>query len=115
MIPIFSGEKIDTSENIIGFLVYDKIEQSYFITQDSTMIYNKSVGKELRTIFNNKVEYTTLKISFDDGKSFIKLSDLEVHTCTDFKLEYLDMRMRPRKEFQPANGSIFTVITDKGR
>ena len=115
MIPIFSGEKIDTSENIIGFLVYDKIEQSYFITQDSTMIYNKSVGDELRTIFNNKVEYTTLKISFDGGKSFIKLSDLEVHTCTDFKLEYTNMQMNNRKDVQPLNGNIFTVITDKGR
>lgn len=62
-----------------------------------------------------RIDPTTLAISFDNGKSFIKLSDLEIHTCTDFELKYTNMKMRDCKELQPPNGSIFTVITDKGR
>lgn len=63
----------------------------------------------------NEIDPTTLEISFDNGKSFIKLSDLEIHTCTDFELKYTNMKMRDCKELQPPNGSIFTVVTDKGR
>ena len=106
MIPIFSANKIESDDIIIGYLIEN--EQGFFIIKKMTVL---PISNKLYT----QIDVETLKISFDNGKSFIKLSDLEIHTCTDFELKYSDMKMRARKEVQPSNGSIFTIITDKGR
>ena len=106
MIPIFSANKIESDDIIIGYLIEN--EQGFFIIKKMTVL---PISNKLYT----QIDAETLKISFDNGKSFIKLSDLEVHTCTDFKLGYTNMQMNTRKEVQPPNGSIFTIITDKGR
>lgn len=101
MIPIYKAKKIDSDEYVVGYYLFDSVR--HFLLVDR--------GNLVQT----QIDPTTLAISFDDSKSFIKLSDLEIHTCTDFELKYSDMKMRDRKEVQPPNGSIFTVITDKGR
>ena len=106
MIPIFSANKIESDDIIIGYLIEN--EQGFFIIKKMTVL---PISNKLYT----QIDVETLKISFDNGKSFIKLSDLEVHTCTDFKLEYTNMQMNNRKDVQPPNGNIFTIITDKGR
>lgn len=104
MIPIFSANKIQSDDIIVGYCY----QPTHFIDDGLNIICHT-------TYETFKVDKETLKISFDCGKSFIKLSDLEVHTCTDFKLEYTNMQMNNRKDVQPPNGSIFTIITDKGR
>lgn len=50
-IPIYRGKRID----IHGYLVIDKSFNKYFITTDSTLIYNKSAEDYLRTIFNIEI------------------------------------------------------------
>lgn len=117
MIPIFSAKKIHSDEDVFGigidgnFLI-EKVCLSR--NEDKTIRKQEDGDYEYKAIYHH-IDSTTLKISFDISKSFIKLSDLEVHTCTDFGLTYSDMKMRTRREIQPANGTIFTVITDKGR
>lgn len=104
-IPIYKAEVLDKNwgvENISGYLTNDNMGH-YYIENIEQGLCSKEIDAE------------TLEISFDSGKSFIKLNDLEVHTCTDFKLEYTNMKMNKRKDTQPPNGSIFTIITDKGR
>ena len=98
--PLYSSNKIDSDEIIIGYL---KNPDNIMTIRDDNVLVEVGIDR------------TNLSISFDNGKSFIKLSDLEVHTCTDFKLEYTNMKMNKRKDVQPPNGSIFTIITDKGR
>lgn len=110
MMPIYKADRQDGLGEITGYL----------IPQDDSDTFAIVSGFNLSFVYGlvcpNNIYKETLQVSFDNGKSFIKLSDLEVHTCTDFKLEYLDIRMRHRKEVQPANNArIFTVITDKGR
>lgn len=104
-LPIFSAMKMDSDEEVVGVAYEDKKEKCIYISNDAQNLYTSAF----------KIEKSTLKISFDDGKSFIKLSDLEMLTCTDFELKYTDMKMRDKKLSQPSNGSIFTLITDKGR
>ena len=117
MIPIFSAKKIHSDEDVFGigidgnFLI-EKVCLSR--NEDKTIRKQEDGDYEYKAIYHH-IDSTTLKISFDNGKSFVKLSDLEVHTCTDFKLEYTNMKMHTRKEVQPPNGNIFTIITDKGR
>lgn len=104
-IPIYKAEVLDKNwgvESINGYLTNDKMGHFYIENIEQNLC-------------SKEIDIETLKISFDTGKSFIKLSDLEVHICTDFGLTYSDMNMRTKKEIQPANGSIFTVITDKGK
>lgn len=98
-VPIYRAKKIDSDEYAQGF--YEGWENKHFIIISPKEYF--------------KINITTLEISFDNGKSFIKLCDLEIHTCTDFDLKYTDMKMRNRQEKQPPNGNIFTIITDKGR
>lgn len=105
-IPLYRATKIDSDEIVIGDYCNGFIIVSVLVDTD-LRIFKIQEGYQ--------IDPTTLGISFDDGKSFIRLSDLEFHTCTDFVLTYSDMKMRTKKETQPANGSIFTVITDKGR
>lgn len=66
MIPIYRGKKIDSDEYVEGFLVIDKKAKKYFITSDSILMYNKSIEDDLRTIFNNEIDPTTLAIHFSD-------------------------------------------------
>lgn len=123
MIPIYKAECVNDNEYKTGNFI--KTQDKYYIYQDGTSdIYMEdddcfddgSIDGEIRIIdLIFEVNIETMQISFDSGKSFIKLSDLEVHTCTDFKLEYTNMQMNTRKDVQPPNGSIFIIITDKGR
>lgn len=101
-IPIYRAKKIDSDEYVIGMLT-KRVFTSYLLIRNDI------------TTKLSKIDPTTLAISFDNSKSFIKLSDLEIHTCTDFELKYTDMKMRDRKKIQSPNGNIFTIITDKGR
>jgi hypothetical protein len=105
-IPIYRAKKIDSEEYVEGYLI-PTVENSCYLT---TKI-NRSIDHPTYV----KVDPSTLQISFDNSKSWIKLSDIAIHTCTDFNLQYSDMKMRTKKEIQPPNGSIFTIITDKGR
>lgn len=101
-LPIYRAKKINSEDYTEGMLrkLYVDIVRYYLEDEEYGC---------------NEIDKTTLAISFDNGKSFIKLSDLEIHTCTDFKLKYSDMKMRDKKVIQPPNGSIFTIIADKGR
>lgn len=104
-IPIYKAEVLDKNwgvENISGYLTNDNMGHFYIEN-----IEQRLCSKE--------IDIETLEISFDSGKSFIKLGNLEVHICTDFGLTYSDMKMRIKREIQPANGSIFTIITEKGK
>jgi len=101
-LPIYRAKKINSDEYVVGYITPTKDGKKFLIGVI-----------EIWKCF--ECDKTTLEISFDNEKSFIKLSNLEMHTCTDFELKYSDMKMREKKEIQPANGSIFTVITDKGR
>jgi len=71
--------------------------------------------KDLEIDWEDKIDPSTLLMSFNNGKSWLKLSDLEVHTCTDFDLTYSDMKYKSKYINQPPNGSIFTIVTDKRR
>lgn len=110
MIPIHRGRKLDSDEWIEGLYLGNRdvhvIATSY--SPDSTDSWGEQV-------YTTKVDPDTLQISFDDGKSWLILADLEVYTSLDFRFEYMDTKLRKKKIIQPANGSIFTVITDKGR
>ena len=80
-IPIFRAKKIDSDEYVTGFLVIEKENNKYFTTTNSTLIYNKSVDTELRTIFNVEIDPSTLAIHFPDmidsqgNKIFASLSE----------------------------------------
>jgi len=104
-LPLCRAKKIDSDEWVEGW-------------------YYKSVGgfhcmcyydKDLEIDWEDKIDPSTLLISFNNGKSWLRLKDLEVHTCTDFDLTYSDMKYRSKYINQPPNGSIFTIVTDKGR
>lgn len=112
-IPIYRAKKIDSDEYVIGFYSSAYDIHHYVITHLGVDTKTSTVYQMSTDI--HKIDPTTLAISFDNGKSFIKLGDLEIHTCTDFDLKYTDMKMRNRQEKQPPNGNIFTIITDKGR
>lgn len=71
-LPIFSAIKMDSDEEIVGVAYEDKKEKCIYISNDTQNLYSSAF----------KIKESTLKISFNEGKSFIKLSDLEMHTCT---------------------------------
>lgn len=66
-LPIFSAIKMDSDEEIIGVAYEDKEEKCIYISNDTQNLYSSAF----------KIKESTLKISFNEGKSFIKLSDLE--------------------------------------
>lgn len=112
ILPICSAEKVDNDEIITGYYVKTTNVKQLMDKNEPTFIH---LIVDNWNLIHEEIKPETLKISFDNGKSFIKLNDLEVHICTDFGLTYSDMKMRTKREIQPANGSIFTIITDKGR
>lgn len=127
-IPIYKADKVNGTGEAKGYLVPKKyvveIETENDIELDETVKFfilsgmtNHNTEDEEFFHFENdcEIDIETLKISFDNGKSFIKVSELETHQCTDFELKYMDMKMRNKAISQPPNGSIFTVIADKGR
>lgn len=111
-LPIYRAKKIDSDEYVEGYFVKATNLRQLMDEDEPTFVYKIVDSWEL---ICEEIDPTTLAISFDGGKSFLKLSDLEIHTCTDFELKYTNMKMRNCKEVQPPNGNIFTVITDKGR
>jgi len=112
ILPICSAEKINSDEFVTGYYIKTTNVKQLMDKDEQTFIH---LIVDSWNLIHEEIKPETLKISFDFGKNFIKLSDLEIHTCTDFELKYQDMKMRAKKEVQPANGSIFTVITNKGR
>ena len=107
-IPIYKAKKIDSDEWVEGFLFHSYVKA--WNSHEYTII-EKGKGNMLR----NRIDSSTLTISFNSGKSWIKLSDIEMVECTDFKIQFNDMKYRSQGITQPPNGSIFTIITDKGR
>jgi len=98
-LPLYKAETLETEELATGWLFkrWDKL----FIRVDDKTSY--------------QVNNENIFISLDNGNSWLRLKDLEVHTCTDFDLTYSDMKYRSKYINQPPNGSIFTIVTDKGR
>lgn len=48
-------------------------------------------------------------------EEYFEVAELEIYTCTDFELNFTDMKKRSKTVKQPINGNIFTIIVDKGR
>ena len=108
MIPIFRAKKMDSNEYAIGCMnVWE---------QNGNLYYSIIEIGIYPSPFNNIhiIDPTTLSISFDDGKSFIKTSDLEVKTCVTYDLVYICEKNRQHRKRQMGTGKIYTIITDKG-
>ncbi len=99
MIPIYKAETIEDGDFEFG-LLRDKRQT------DGTLISY--------TINGYSIDIETLHISFNDGKSWVCVNDLEIYECVDFHLKASGVRYKHDIK-QPPNGSIFTIITDKGR
>jgi len=80
MIPMYRAKRIDSNEWVEGylFIIWDK----YYILWGTT----NNIPNQI------EINPSTLAISFNNGKSWLKLEDLEVYTCTDFDLKYNDMK-----------------------
>ena len=108
MTPIYRAKKIDSDEYAVGCLnIWEQNGELYYSIME--------IGK-YPSPFNNihMIDQSTLSISFDDGKSFLKLSDLDIKTCKTFDMVYDCEKNRQHREKQMGTGKIYTIITDKG-
>lgn len=67
-LPIFSAKKIASDEEVIGVAYEDKNEKCIYISNDTQNLYSSAF----------KIDTSTLKISFDNGKSFFELDCIEL-------------------------------------
>lgn len=48
-------------------------------------------------------------------EEYFEVIELEVYICTDFELNFTNMKKRKQTIKQPINGNTFTIIIDKGK
>lgn len=71
-IPLFKAKIVDKDEKIIGFLIDEdkiRINEKCFTTQMSAI----QLAKDIKWF---KIDPSTLEISFDNGKSWEKLTEV---------------------------------------
>ena len=117
MIPIYRAKKIYSDEYIIGNIItIQNINYIQYEIEDKYDLLSFENGDlefdDICEIY--PIDQSTLEISFDNGKSFIKTSGLEVKTCVTYDLVYICEKNRQHREKQMGTGKIYTIITDKG-